>query len=68
MKNEMMIKKIFLLEFIDILIDLYEKGADYIDLGGTTYKGRDELRIDIKDDYLREDSLTDDLLNKLTNG
>ena len=31
-KNQLKIRKIYLGTFIDVLVDLYDKGVDYIDL------------------------------------
>ena len=62
------IAKIPLEDFINILIDIYEKGADFVDLLGKTDEndeGIDILRIEVKREYLRDGSLTDDDIQDL---
>ena len=64
--------KIVLREFIEALIDIYDSGADYIDLVGINRRDRDELNINVRDEYLyteeegeEDDELTDDTINQL---
>lgn len=64
-KNDnIMLRKIFLADFIDMLCELYDNGADYVDLIGRLSGRRDEIAIQVREEYLRED-LTEDYLNKL---
>jgi hypothetical protein len=55
----MMLRKIPLGPFIDILTDLFENGADFIDLSGDEDNGteapRDTLKITVKPEYLSPD-------------
>ncbi len=73
-KRKIILKKIYLKDFIEILLDIYERGADYIDITGTTNPDQDTLGIQVMNDYLRKDDgegvpkndkLTDDLINLL---
>ena len=54
-----MLRKIPLGPFIDILTDLFENGADFIDLSGDEDNGteapRDTLKITVKPEYLSPD-------------
>lgn len=64
-KNDnIMLRKISLADFIDMLCELYDNGADYVDLIGSLSGRRDEIAIQVREEYLRED-LTEDYLNKL---
>jgi hypothetical protein len=55
----MILRKIPLGPFIDILTDLFENGADFIDLSGDEDNGteapRDTLKITVKPEYLSPD-------------
>ena len=50
------IKKIPLDSFIDILMDLYNKGVDYIDITGVTNEHMDKMAISFTSDYMMEGS------------
>jgi hypothetical protein len=54
-----MLRKIPLGPFLDILQDLFENGADFIDLSGNEDNGteapRDTLKITVKPEYLSHD-------------
>lgn len=69
--TRVVLHKIVLREFIDALIDIYDSGADYIDLVGINRRDRDELNINVREEYLYteeeggEDELTDDTINQL---
>ena len=72
-KQEVVLQKIWLDDFISVLIDLYERGADYIDIVGCHDGKEDAMKIIVKDEYLREDDgtdedLTKEKLNDLLNG
>ena len=55
----MMLRKIPLGPFIEILTDLFENGADFIDLSGNVNDDgetpRDSLKITVKPEYLSPD-------------
>lgn len=62
-------EKIFLPAFIEALIELYEKGADYIDITGTMNKEQDELMIEVLPEYVRKDeTLSGEDINDLLDG
>jgi hypothetical protein len=72
--EQLTIKKIPLDGFIDILMDLYNKGVDYIDITGVTNAHSDKMAISFTAEYMMkgaEDNFKDvpnldikDLLNK----
>jgi hypothetical protein len=59
------IVKIPLEEFINLLIDIYEKGADFIDISKGEEEDNDIIRIEVKSDYMREISLKDEDIEDL---
>ena len=59
------IVKIPLEEFINLLIDIYEKGADFIDISKGYEEDNDIIRIEVKSDYIREISLKDEDIEDL---
>lgn len=67
----MRISKIDLEEFINVLIDIYNEGADYIDIVSNIRKSQDIINIEVRKEYLHDYSedesgeLTDDVINKL---
>lgn len=62
-------EKIFLPDFIETLISLYEKGADFVDITGTTDRRQDTLLLEILPEYMRKDeTLSGDDINNLLNG
>jgi len=79
MKRKFKIKKLELNAFIELLIELYESGVDYIDLDSdNSEKGQDKLIIQTREEYMNPDwvaehkttkvettKLTDDNLNEL---
>ena len=56
----MMLEKIPLAEFIDVLIDLYDKGADFVDLCGSPDKRQDGIQIIVRKEYISEDRESSD--------
>jgi hypothetical protein len=50
------IKKVPLDGFIDVLMDLYNKGVDYIDITGVTNEHMDKMAISFTSDYMMEGS------------
>ena len=55
-EEEIIIKKIPLDELIDVLIDLYEKGIDYIDIMGSRGENKDKIGIGFCKEYMSEES------------
>jgi hypothetical protein len=64
----MQLRKIPLMELIDILNDLYQDGVDYIDISGTSSeKGKqpqDFIKITVRPDYITTDK---DIINSNIN-
>jgi len=54
--EQVSIKKIPLDGFIDILMDLYNKGVDYIDITGITNSESDKMAISFTAEYMMEGS------------
>ena len=53
--NEILtIKKVPLDSFIDVLMDLYNKGVDYIDITGVTNETVDHMAITFTSEYMME--------------
>jgi hypothetical protein len=60
------LSKIYLRDFVDTLLDIYNSGADYIDIVGQIDDNQDIVSIEVKSDYISErEELTDDLINGL---
>ena len=53
-KEQLTIKKVPLDGFIDILMDLYNKGVDYIDITGVTDDHSDKMAISFTSEYMME--------------
>lgn len=49
------IKKIPLDRFIDVLVDLFDKGVDYIDIIGTPGSDKDYMGVSFSSDYMAEE-------------
>lgn len=66
MKN-LLIQKIPLLPLLELLSQLYEEGAEYIDFTGESSKKEDTLGIIVREDYYVsiKETLSEDELNKL---
>lgn len=66
MKN-LLIQKIPLLPLLELLSQLYEEGAEYIDLTGESSKKEDTLGIIVREGYYAspKETLSEDELNKL---
>jgi hypothetical protein len=54
-KQPVMLKKIPLDKFIDILVELYNRGVDYIDISGIPDEEQDRVAISFSKDYLTEE-------------
>lgn len=52
----LIIKKIPLDGFIDVLMDLYNKGVDYIDITGVTNEHMDHMAVSFTAEYMMEGS------------
>jgi len=57
--NTVTIQKIPLNNFIDVLIDLYNRGVDFIDIVGTQGKDKDYMGITFSRDYMSEEAIDD---------
>jgi hypothetical protein len=49
------LQKIPLESLIEILANLYNKGADYIDVTGTSNDGQDVISINVREEYMMDD-------------
>lgn len=75
MSNKLVIKKIPLKAFLEVLSDIYESGADFVDLIGTPDDHEDAIGISVPEEYMntteqkqeeeQNSSLTDEDLNQL---
>jgi hypothetical protein len=52
--KEIRIRKIHLDGFIEVLVELYNKGVDYIDLMGVPDSDQDRMAISFTTDYMME--------------
>lgn len=52
--EQLTIRKIPLDGFIDLLMDLYNKGVDYIDITGVADEQNDKMAISFTSDYMME--------------
>jgi len=68
-KNNIIINKVNLEDFISVLMSAYTSGADYIDLVLYKDKVQDQIGIVIrdykKDEIPKNEKLTEDLINEL---
>jgi len=66
MKN-LLIQKIPLLPLLELLSQLYEEGAEYIDITGMASRKEDTLGIAVREEYYvsPKEELSEDELNKL---
>jgi hypothetical protein len=55
--NTVTIQKIPLNNFIDVLIDLYNRGVDFIDIVGTQGEDKDYMGITFSNDYMSEEAI-----------
>jgi hypothetical protein len=53
--NEVRLNKIPLKRFIDALVDVYRKGADYIDIVGKADVQQDSIGIIVKESYVADE-------------
>ena len=57
--NEVTIQKIPLNNFIDVLVDLYNRGVDFIDIVGTQGDQKDYMAITFSKAYMSEEAIED---------
>lgn len=67
--NPFVIKKIPLEQFITILIEIYDRGAEFIDLTGRPNGQEDTIQLSAPQEYMREqneaDTIAEEDLNDL---
>lgn len=62
-------QKVYLRAFIDALIEIYEKGADYIDIVGIVGDVQDEITMEVLPEYTRKNNvLSGEDINDLLDG
>jgi hypothetical protein len=54
-ENEFKIRKIYLSTFIDVLVDLYDRGVDYIDLLASLQDDQDVVGISFCKEYMNKE-------------
>lgn len=54
--EEPFLKKIPLNDLINLLVNLYNRGVDYIDIGGTQGDNKDLMSISFTNDYIAENA------------
>lgn len=52
------IKKIPLENFISILVELYDKGVNFIDISGASKNNQDMIKINVLEEYMEENFST----------
>ena len=56
-KKEVILRKIALQKFIETLVDVYNSGADYVDIIGTPDENQDTIGIVVHEEYLSKDDM-----------
>lgn len=64
-QNELILRKIPVDKLIDLLIEMYNKGVDYIDIYGVPDKDQDKIGISYIEDYMTKG---DDEINVIHKG
>lgn len=64
-KEKVTLRKIPIRILIDTLVEIYEKGADYVDIVGIPDDTRDEIGIMVREEYYTSDLESDIDDNKL---
>lgn len=67
-KEKVTLRKIPIRILIDTLVEIYEKGADYVDIVGIPDDTRDEIGIMVREEYYTSDlesEIDDNKLNDL---
>ena len=62
-KKEIVIRKIALQAFIETLVNVYNSGADYVDIIGSPDEKQDTIGIVVHEDYLSKDDQTIELIS-----
>jgi hypothetical protein len=70
MEQKLQINKVHLDSLINLLVNLYEQGVDYIDMLSIKQDGKDILQVNVREEYMIEEAreekpLSDEDLNKL---
>lgn len=70
MTEKLQINKVHLDSLINLLVNLYEQGADYIDIVAMKENGKDILQVNMREEYMIEEAreekpLSEDDINKL---
>lgn len=58
--SELRLKKIPLKTFLDALMDIYNRGVDFIDIIGMPGEEQDSIGIAIKEEYFSKDDISDE--------
>lgn len=61
--NEIILRKIPLKIFIEVLTDVWNKGADYIDIIGVPNEVQDNIGIAVKEEYFSKEEEDDEELD-----
>lgn len=61
MSDEIVIHKISLDAFISVLVELYNKGVDYIDLSAERGERQDKMNIIVTSDYMSSDATKEEI-------
>lgn len=72
-KGQVILRKIPIDKLIDLLVEMYNKGVDYIDISGVPGEEQDRMAISFTEDYMTQEgkenfkdvpiNLADELLN-----
>lgn len=58
------VRKIRVMDFMNALSEIYDSGAEYVDVIGVSDEIQDTLIFEVRDD-IQNDDITDELLNDL---
>jgi hypothetical protein len=61
-KKEVILRKIALQKFIETLVNVYNSGADYVDIIGTPDENQDTIGIVVHEEYLSKDDIEIELI------
>jgi len=53
-KNQVILRKVALKAFIDTLVNVYNSGADYVDIVGSNDQQQDTIGIIVTDEYMAD--------------
>lgn len=54
-KGQVILRKIPIDKLIDLLVEMYNKGVDYIDISGVPGEDQDKMAISFTEDYMSKD-------------